>query len=183
MYPPMKPMGIRYRQYGLQFVRVIIRAKKSPIRNEPLTLMTNVPYGKRAPILLPMKLPNQKRSTDPKQPPTPTITYFSKSLPSRLTRVRQFRRLCKPKHKTPAKSFDCQNFLGLRRKAPAIHHSYQENSTSSVGVICPNGRLKANSNACKDYVNRTRPSQFSGSNYPSHTNASNTRWVLKPRRR
>jgi hypothetical protein len=43
VYPPMKPIGIRYLQYGLHWLLSVKKAKTIPIRKDPVMLMTKVP--------------------------------------------------------------------------------------------------------------------------------------------
>jgi hypothetical protein len=54
VYPPISPTGMRYRQLGPKFAFAVSTVTLKPIRNEPEMLMTNVPYGKRVPILAPI---------------------------------------------------------------------------------------------------------------------------------
>src|SRR6202035_5182118 len=76
VYAPMNPMGIRYRQFAFQWVLSARRVTTSPIKNDPEMLITNVPYGKRAPNRLLMYAPSQKRAIEPANPPSPTIQYL-----------------------------------------------------------------------------------------------------------
>ena len=48
----------------------------NPIRNDPVQLITNVPYGNRVPIRSLIYPPSQNRAMEPKNPPMPTIRYL-----------------------------------------------------------------------------------------------------------
>src|ERR1700722_19934568 len=82
VYPPIKPIGIRYRQFVFQCAFVANTVTAMPTRNDPVTLITKVPYGNRTPNLPPIRLPTQKRKTEPRNPPMPTIQYLIKALSS-----------------------------------------------------------------------------------------------------
>lgn len=43
VYAPIKPMGIKYRQFALQCVRSASSVMNSPIKKDPEQLMANVP--------------------------------------------------------------------------------------------------------------------------------------------
>jgi len=76
LYPPMKPMGIRYLQFGLQLVCSAKSVMIKPIRKHAVILMMNVPARKRVARRLLTWVPTQKRKTDPTAPPIATIKYL-----------------------------------------------------------------------------------------------------------
>jgi hypothetical protein len=65
----------------------------NPIKNDPVQLMTKVPYGNRVPMRSLIYPPNQNRAIAPMKPPMPTIKYLSISPSSALPceRDAQFR--------------------------------------------------------------------------------------------
>src|SRR5258708_9403489 len=75
VYAPMKPMGIKYRQFAFQCVLSARMVITRPIMNDPAILITNVPYVHPAPSRLLIYPPSQKRAIDPANPPRPTIQY------------------------------------------------------------------------------------------------------------
>src|SRR6202163_4645077 len=96
VYAPMNPMGIRYRQFAFQCVLSARMVTTMPIRNDPEMLITNVPYGKRAPSRLLLYPPSQKRAIAPANPPRPTIQYLFMCLsqsPDRLSPINVMRDL------------------------------------------------------------------------------------------
>ena len=87
--PIMRNWVAKIREEGGTGPSGFVKAAKTPMTKEPITLIARMPQGKVSPNCLEMRMDSQKRSMLPKAPPKPTQKYASMSNPTKSGPGRQ----------------------------------------------------------------------------------------------
>ena len=87
--PIMRNWVAKIREEGGTGPSGFVKAAKTPMTKEPITLIARMPQGKVSPNCLEMRMDSQKRSMLPKAPPNPTQKYASMSNPTKSGLGRQ----------------------------------------------------------------------------------------------
>ena len=87
--PIMRNWVAKIREEGGTGPSGFVKAAKTPMTKEPITLIARMPQGKVSPNCLEMRMDSQKRSMLPKAPPNPTQKYASMSNPTKSGPGRQ----------------------------------------------------------------------------------------------